>query len=136
MGGAVLILLLLVLIVCWYRRRAKKSIEKSEKVLKRAQVELSSTDVTRDFDAMELGGDMICDLDVTGTSADVDALEKAKKKLEQENAALRRDNQKHKQKLEKHSLSRIDNEDVKTLSSKAKPVAFGSEKEMWNDDDL
>ena len=117
-GGAVFLLIVLIVIVCWYRRRVKKSIARSEKVLRRAEMELSSSNATRDFDDMELGGGVVYDLDRTATSDEVKALEKAKSRLELENAALRKDNQKHKQKLEKQSLSKTDSEELKAFRCK------------------
>lgn len=139
-GGAVLLLILLLCIVCWYRRRVKKSIEKSEKVLRRAEMELSSTSATRDFDEMEMGGGVVCDLESTVFSSQVKALEEAKSRLELENAALRRDNLKHKQKLEKQSLSKM-NLDDEVKRSTLTTQGFSTENvsegdDVWEDDDL
>jgi len=138
-GGAVFLLIVLIVIVCWYRRRVKKSIARSEKVLRRAEMELSSSNATRDFDDMELGGGVVYDLDSTATSDEVKALEKAKSRLELENAALRKDNQKHKQKLEKQSLSKTDSGDELKRSDAKKPEGFASEQQnttsiQWSND--
>jgi hypothetical protein len=138
-GGILLLLIVLIVIVCWYRSRVKKSIEKSEKVLRRAEMELSTTNATRDFDDMELGGGVVCDLDSTATSDEVKALEKAKSRLELENAALRKENQKHKQKLEKQSLSKTDSGDELKRSDAKKPEGFASEQQnttsiQWSND--
>ena len=135
-GGAILLLVILIMVVCWYRRRVKKSIAKSEKVLKRAEMELSATNATRDFDELELGGGVICDLETSVTPEDVKALEKAKSRLELENAALRKDNQKHKQKLEKHTLSNNEEEEEIKRSNVTAPVGFGSNEDVWDDGDL
>ena len=104
--------------------------------MRRAEMELSSTSATRDFDDMELGGGVVCDLDSTATSDEVKALEKAKSRLELENAALRKENQKHKQKLEKHSLSKMGSDD-ELKRSNVKSEGFASEENgAWDDDDL
>lgn len=88
-----------------YRHRIKKKTKQCDAALERAETELRNVHASHEFDTVEMSG-VMCDIPLpSADEGDLSSLKKRAEALEAENRALRDDNSKHKQRIEKHELN-------------------------------